>query len=100
MKISLPKELTYPRLRSLMAQYYQRTICDNDTTCFDWRTVEWVLLPEVVALLSWSSKLRHMLKDVEWLLRDPSAPVERIDDLRFHAELSLGSRLYGRLVPK
>lgn len=42
--------------------------------------------------------LTHLGKSVEWVFSNPSAPIEGIDDLRFHASLSLGSAHYGQLL--
>lgn len=55
-------------------------------------------MPEIVALLVWSSKLTHLGKSVVWAFLNPSAPIEGIDHLRFHASLSLGSACYDRLL--
>jgi hypothetical protein len=95
--IPLPIELQYPHVSSLLTRHYQRTLDESTTTVrFDWTCTRWALLPEIVTILAWSSKLTHRGIRVEWGLPDAMAPPDGIDDLRFTASLALGIRNYAR----
>src|SRR5690348_5487365 len=93
--ILIPRRLIYQELRSLMNQHYQVSMTGSSPVCrFDWSTVEWTSLPEIVTLLSWSSKLVHLGRKVQWIFRDPQNPIEGIEDMRFRARMTLRNQVY------
>jgi hypothetical protein len=71
MDIVLPKHLKYSDTRSVLTEHYSFSLRSDIEACrFDWRLTEWASLPEVVAVLCWSTKLLMLGKTVTWLFRD------------------------------
>lgn len=95
--ILVPERLNYDGLCSLLTKHYTDSINENRTHClFDWRETRWVCLPELVTLLSWSSKLLYLGKQVEWFLPNPRESYEGLADIRFAAQAELGNERYER----
>src|SRR5947209_20162225 len=99
MVIILPTRLTYRSLRSLMRQNYESSIAGDVSICsFDWQKTEVATLPEIVALLSWSSKLTGLGKRVTWVFRDTSSITEEMPSVVQAAFDTVGKELFEHLT--
>ncbi|HEY6186813.1 MAG TPA: hypothetical protein VIW80_03980 [Pyrinomonadaceae bacterium] len=95
MEILIPKHLGYRELNELTVRYYEESTLDRTSICiFDWRAAERVSLPQVVAILNWSSKLTQLKKRVEWIFARPSEPIKGIEEMQFWSDVALGEELY------
>jgi hypothetical protein len=82
MKITIPQRLTYPQLQDLIAEHYEASLLSSETCLFDWKAAEWALLPEIVSVLLWSTKLVQLKKEVRWTFADPRTPLPGREHLR------------------
>lgn len=101
MHIILPKRLTYRSLRVLLRENFNASVARDNSTCsFDWQQTEQATLPEIVAILSWSSKLTNSDKHVSWLFRDISSIREKASFLQQEATSAIGEELFDDLSRK
>lgn len=95
MDILIPRRLNYTSLSELLAQHYKRTTQNGNLYCrFDWTATQWASLPEVVELLSWSSRLVTSGVKVEWVFRDPREPEKQVESSRAVAADIVGEKTY------
>lgn len=98
MEISIPKQLAYSDLKALMLDNYEMSITGNHRLySFNWKAAHWANLPQIVAILNWSSKLTHLRKNVLWEFPQPLGPIAGIEDLQGWSEVSLSADIFIRI---
>lgn len=99
MDIALPRHLKYSDTRTVLTEQYLHSLRSDIEACrFDWRLTEWASLPEVVAVLSWSTKLLRLGKSVTWLFRDVNASDPEVLSQQILAQTILGVRHFDEIA--
>ena len=92
MQIRLPKRLRYSDLQSILLKHFSDSFSEATEVCnFDWSQVLWVSFPEMVTILSWSSRLIQSTKSVNWILPDPRPKLAHVSDYRQNMRNQLGN---------
>lgn len=89
MIILIPQTLNYSSCKRLLKDYYEASFTTRESCEFDWTNIEWLSLPEAIAVLSWSSRLVFQGTNVDWKFLD-SAHDESLESARAVASHVLG----------